>query len=122
MNKSYRETSTGEVDMFLECKGIMTMIYDSVMRLEYAYKSGNQQRRHECLKLFKRYKDFYVGQIENNGFCNYEKKLLIKEMIGVCKLILSHNRDYYTLMPAITKQTQHYIVRLTERLDKLEGR
>jgi len=106
-------------DMFLEVKGIITLIFDAVIRLEQAYQTGNQPERHLRLKLFRQYRQFFNGQVENGNFTISQKIDLYNQLMEVCLKILAHDRDFYAVYPIIKKRTQHYIVRICKRLDTL---
>ncbi|HQB85343.1 MAG TPA: hypothetical protein PLZ69_02840 [Candidatus Pacearchaeota archaeon] len=106
-------------DMFLEVKGIIALIFDAVMRLEDAYKSGNQQERHLRLKQFRQYRQFFNGQVENGNFTLSQKIDLYNKLMNCCIQILSHDREFYQIYPVIKRRTQHYVVRISERIDQL---
>ena len=106
-------------DMFLEVKGIIALIFDAVMRLEDAYKSGNQQERHLRLKQFRQYRQFFNGQVENDNFTLSQKIDLYNQLMRCCIQILSHDREFYQICPIIKRRTQHYVVRISERTDQL---
>lgn len=107
-------------DMILEVKGIITLIYDGVMRLEEAYRSGNWKEKRIQLKLFRCRRDFFYGQVESNNFSTCEKLKIYHEMQRACLLILKHETDLYHLNRTIVKATNHYLVRIMQRVGQLE--
>jgi len=106
-------------DMFLEVKGIITLIFDAVIRLEESYKSGNQQERHLRLKQFRQYRQFFTGQVESDNFTLSQKLDLYNQLMDCCMNILSHDREFYKIHPTIKKRTQHYVVRIFERIEQI---
>lgn len=120
-DKVYREILDNQnCDLMLEVKGIITLIYSAVIRLEDAYKFGNHDKKQEQLSLFKKYKQFFIGQVESDVFTDSQRLELYKDMYDVCRKILRHECDYYRMNRTIVSATNHYLIRILERIMKLE--
>ena len=118
MNKAFQEELTNS--LFLETKGITALIYVNVMRLDEAYHKGITKEQQERLLEFKQYKDLLFRQIEGRNFDIFEKLSIYREMYRICLMVLKHNNEFYRIAPQITKQIQHYIVRILEKMEELE--
>jgi len=107
-------------DIFLECKGLVALVYNSVMRLEDAYRNGNHKEKSQRLKEFKQYRNFMAGQLEGSQLTIIEKISIYNQVYEMCLKILSHEREYYKIYHIVYNKTKHYASRCLTQIHNLE--